>query len=311
MRRPNIENMRRQYIANQSMTEEQLDDEVRWLFANMLSKSNISLQGEPGNGKSSAIRFIADLLGKTVFARNCDRYELTQAYTGLPSIKDGNSSYSNTALKRALKNGGIFLNEESSEMPPSVQKFLSSLLSDDRHDAIIPTEDGSDRTLEEWMNKEDWKVDDFIYMETFNPSHNASGKDNFEESHCSRMDTFEFSDIDSLLSAYIAFDRIGIDIDLPLEERGILNKGDGTYKFTEKKDDTWFNLLGEKLSPDEISEENHSTYLFFNRENLNPNLRDTILENIEKQGAFYLKAMKYLTLVRALASSNVSRKSDI
>ncbi|MBT3297943.1 AAA domain-containing protein [archaeon] len=301
----------RLYIANQGKTSYM--DEIRWLASAMRRKKNIALQGEPGNGKSSAIRFVADIFDRTVFARTCHIHEQEFDYQGRPAFSNGTTFYSDTELTSALRNkSAIFLNEESSEMPPHSQKSLSMLLTGDFLDFTVLDKQGNKVTLREMKDKHGWDVEDFVYAETFNPKRTTSGRDNFEFSHKSRCSPSIFNDIDSFLGAYVAFKTMGIDIDLPLEERGIIYEPKRDLLMYLEKNDSgnWMNIANKEV----IREVGKlATYQYFNRENVkhDSDAWKKVKEQIEGQGDFYLSYLKFLTALRGVVNiKNITSGPD-
>ena len=166
------------YIANQGELDEV--DEIRWLVRAIGRRKHIALSGDPGHGKSSAVRYAAAMLGRKIFPRNCQLHEQTFDYLGRPMLEGGRTSYSVTQFTSALREGGILINEETSEMSPEIQKFLSTLLSDNYRDFVVLDRMGNERTLAYMKEHEGWRIDDFVYIETFNPSRSTTGRDNFE-----------------------------------------------------------------------------------------------------------------------------------
>lgn len=297
--------MDRLYVAHQGSMSQV--DEIRWLVNSISKGKNIALAGQPGNGKSSALRFVADILGQEVSGRTCHQHEQEFHYLGRPKMDDKKTSYASTQFIRALKEGMILLNEESSEMPRSIQKFISTLLTDDYLDFVVLAEDGSEATLREMRDEHDWKVNDFVYTETFNPPVNGN-RDRFEDSHKSRMSPFNFRDLDSLLGAYVALQRLDDNsLDLPLTERGVIYRGKGKeFTLTEKVDGTWKTTKGEDLSEEDL--ENQATYQFFDRTSLeDSDTKDKLIAQLEEKGEFYVKYLKFLTAIRGL----VDKKSII
>lgn len=291
------------YIANQGDLEEL--DEIRWLVRAIGRRKYIAVSGDPGHGKSSAVRYAARILGKKVFSRNCQLHEQTFDYLGRPVLEGGRTFYSITQFTSALKEGGILINEESSEMPPEIQKFLSTLLSDNYQDFIVLDRAGNERTLAYMKEHEGWRIDDFVYVETFNPPKSNTGRDNFEFSHKSRVTPFTFRDLDSLLSAFIGFQRIREDFPLPLLERGVLyDETSGTWFFTEKAGDLWRTRDGRLLTEQES--ERQKTYRYFSRKILADNsVRNRLLDDLKRKGAFYYDLMVFLAGVRGIVISGV------
>jgi len=295
--------MERIYIANQGEIPE--IDEIRWLVDAIGRKKPIALSGDPGNGKSSAIRFAAHVTGIPVFVRNCHTHEQTFDYLGRPILEDGRTSYALTQFTSALKEGGLLINEESGEMPSEIQKYLSTLLSDDWLDFVVLDEQGNERTLRYMRDHKNWNVDGFIYSETFNPPASNTGRDNFEFSHKSRMNSFNFRDIDSLLAMYIAFGFIGESFSLPLTERGVLSDHDtGRTTFTESADGRWHTVHGDILNDTQLIQQN--TYMFFDRRSVDDNaVREKLFSEIKTRNPFYYDLMLFLTGVRGLVNPDV------
>jgi len=293
--------MERLYIANQGEIPE--IDEIRWLVNAIGLKNPIAVSGDPGNGKSSAIRFAAHVAGIPVFVRNCQTHEQTFDYLGRPILEDGKTSYALTQFTSALKKGGLLINEESGEMPSEIQKYLSTLLSDDWLDFVVLDEKGNERTLIYMRDNENWNVDGFIYSETFNPPASNTGRDNFEFSHKSRMNSFNFRDIDSLLALYIAFGTIGESFSLPLIERGVLFDH-GRAIFTESSDGVWHTVYGDMLDDSQLMRQN--TYMFFDRRSVEDNtVREKLFSEIKAKNPFYYDLMLFLTGVRGLVNPDV------
>ena len=293
--------MERLYIANQGEIPE--IDEIRWLVNAIGRKNPIAISGDPGNGKSSAIRFAAYVAGIPVFVRNCQTHEQTFDYLGRPILEDGRTSYGLTQFTSALKEGGLLINEESSEMPSEIQKYLSTLLSDDWLDFVVLDEKGNERTLRYMRDHENWNVDGFIYSETFNPPAGNTGRDNFEFSHKSRMNSFNFRDIDSLLGMYIAFGAIGESFSLPLDERGVLSDS-GRIMFTESENGIWHTIYGDILDDSQLIQ--HNTYKFFDRRSVEDNsVREKLFSEIKTKNPFYYDLMLFLTGVRGLVNPDV------
>jgi hypothetical protein len=291
------------YIANQGELDEM--DEIRWLARALSRKKHISLSGDPGHGKSSAVRFVANMLGKKVFSRNCQLHEQTFDYLGRPMLEGGRTTYTRTQFTSALREGGILINEETSEMPPEIQKYLSTLLSDNYLDFVVLDESGDERTLAYMKKHEGWKIDDFIYVETFNPPKNNTGRDNFEFSHKSRVTPFTFRDLDSLLAAFIAFQMTGEKFPVPLDERGLLydNKSEG-WLFTRKHQDQWWTSDGRPLEPFEIKTQ--KTYLHFPKTIASDAaLRTRLIDELKRKGEFYYDFLLFLAAVRALVNPDV------
>lgn len=294
--------MDRIYIANQALTPQM--DELRWLVTQFSLGENVSLGGEKGNGKSTAVRYAAEIIGKPVFARNCFTTEQPIHYVGTPNLEQGNSGYSETELRKALMKGGILLNEEASEMPMHIQKFLSTLLTEDRPDFIMPDNKGNDVQLRTWKEQEGWKFEDFIYAETYNPAKNASGKDNTADSHGSRMGaSYHFSDIDSLVSAYVALNRIGKSLSLPLETRGIAKQED-QYVFCVQKDGKWVDMAGNAVKKVDFE------YQFLDADALKDRA-DDLKDELKGIDNFYFDILLYLTNVRGLASNMGEIQSEV
>jgi hypothetical protein len=295
--------LERIYIANQGELDE--IDEIRWLAAALNRKKHIALSGDPGHGKSSAVRYVAGMLGLKVFSRNCQLHEQTFDYLGRPMLEGGRTTYTRTQFTSALREGGILINEETSEMPPEIQKYLSTLLSDNYLDFVVLDESGNERTLAYMKAREGWKIEDFIYVETFNPPRNNTGRDNFEFSHKSRVTPFTFRDLDSILAAFIAFQMIEEEFPVPLIERGLVQDNvSGEWLFTEKRQDRWWASDGRPLDPLEIKHQ--KTYLYFPK-TIAPDaaLRRSLIEEIRRKGSFYYDFLLFLAAVRALVNPDV------
>jgi hypothetical protein len=299
----------RVYIANQGEIEQ--IDEIRWLVTALNRKKHVALSGAPGHGKSSAVRYAAGILGKNVFSRNCQLHEQTFDYLGRPMLQGGRTTYSLTQFTSALRLGGILINEETSEMPPEIQKFLSTLLSDNYLDFVVLDESGNERTLAYMKENEGWRVEDFVYVETFNPPMNNTGRDNFEFSHKSRISPFTFRDLDSILAAFIAFYMLGEQFPVPLVERGLfLDKDSGKWVFTEKHQGRWYASDGRPLGPREI--ETQHTYCYFPRSlAYHSSVRDGLIEELKRKSRFYYDFMLFLTAVRALVNPEVFRHDSL
>ena len=291
------------YIANQGDVPG--IDEVRWLVSAVARRKHIALAGDPGHGKSSAIRFAAELMDKPVFSRNCQLHEQTFDYLGRPILEDGKTAYSITRFTSALKEGAILINEETSEMPPEIQKYLSTLLSDNYPDFVVLDEKGNERTLRYMRDVEGWNIGRFVYTETFNPPMNNTGRDNFEFSHKSRVTPFTFKDLDSLLSAHIAFTTMGESFSLPLEERGVLwNPGSSSHLFTEKRNGIWTTSTGVPLDGPDIQRQKR--YRYFDRAAVHEaGTREPVIAELRRKGSFYHDFMVFLTGVRGLVNPEV------
>jgi hypothetical protein len=301
--------VKRIYIANQGEVDE--IDEIRWLARALSRKKHISLSGDPGHGKSSAVRYVAKMLGKKVFSRNCQLHEQTFDYLGRPMLESGRTTYTRTQFTSALREGGILINEETSEMPPEIQKYLSTLLSDNYLDFVVLDERGNERTLAYMQEHEGWKIEDFIYVETFNPPKNNTGRDNFEFSHKSRVTPFTFRDLDSLLAAFIAFRLIEEDFPVPLTQRGILHNSDsGEWLFTEKRHDSWWTSDGRPL--DQLEIKIQKTYLYFPK-NITSDaaLRTRIIDELKRKGRFYYDLLLFLAAARAIVNPDVFRYDSL
>ena len=295
--------MKRLYIANQGDIPE--IDEIRWLINAISRKNPIALSGDPGHGKSSAIRFASEIADIPVFVRNCQTHEQTFDYLGRPILEDGRTSYALTRFTSALKEGGLLINEESGEMPSEIQKYLSTLLSDDWLDFVVLDEKGNERSLRYMRDNEKWNVDGFIYSETFNPPTGNTGRDNFEFSHKSRMNPFNFRDLDSMLAAYIAFDTIGESFSLPLVERGVLfDRDTSNITFTESTDGKWRTINGNILDKTQMKQQN--SYMFFDKRSVEDNtVKEKLFSEIKAKNQFYYDLMLFLTGVRGLVNPDV------
>ncbi len=297
------------YIANQGELDE--IDEIRWIAGALSRKKHISLSGDPGHGKSSAVRYVAKMLGRKVFSRNCQLHEQTFDYLGRPMLEAGRTTYTRTQFTSALREGGILINEETSEMPPEIQKYLSTLLSDNYLDFVVLDESGNERTLAYMKEHEGWKIEDFIYVETFNPPKNNTGRDNFEFSHKSRVTPFTFRDLDSLLAAFIAFQMIDEKFPVPLTERGLVHDNDtGDWLFTEKHQDRWWTSDGRPLDPLEIK--NQKPYLYFPKTiTSDAALRSRLIDELKGKGQFYYDFLLFLAAARALVNPDVFRYDSL
>lgn len=295
--------MERIYIANQGDIPE--IDEIRWLVHAISRRNNIALSGDPGHGKSSAIRYVASIMKKAVFSRNCQLHEQTYDYLGRPMLVNGRTEYSITQFKTALKQGGILINEETSEMPREIQKYLSTLLSDDYLDFVMLDDMGNERSLGYMRDNEGWDIENFIYTETFNPPKSNTGRDNFEFSHKSRVNPFNFRDLDSILSAYIAFERMGEHFSIPLIERGILrDDSNGAYIFTENREGRWSTSDGKTLSPEQTRLQ--ETYCYFDRSIIEDRgVFNSLTGKLKGKGDFFYDFLIFLTALRGLVNPNV------
>ncbi|MGE0792765.1 MAG: AAA family ATPase [Candidatus Woesearchaeota archaeon] len=297
--------MNTEYVANQGTGKL---DEIRTLALAIKNKENVALSGEPGNGKSTTLKFISNLLGKPYCPRTVNKFEQVFDYKGAPIIMNGNVIYTDTMLKRALRTGGVFVNEESSELSEPIQKYLSQLLAD-RESFTIIDEHGNEFTLKEMKEKFDWKIDDFVYSETFNPLHNETGRDNFVDSHRDRMNLKKYNDLDSLLSVYIALNDIGIKTKLPLTERGIIYDSDADKLiFTEQnKDRIWKDVSGKEVSKINLSKQ--KTYMFFNKEQFKDSDRESYIKSVDELDPFYIEAVKYFIGLKHLINKEPSMDS--
>jgi len=291
--------MDRNYIANQGSGAL---DEVRWLISKLKLGQNVSIQGTPGNGKSSLVRFVADIMGKNLYSRACDVNDLISDYSGEVTMHNSGTQLSITPLRLALENGGIFLNEETSEMSGSIQKGLSVLLSDDRLDFNLPTiREQNFKTLNDYK-KDGWKINEFCYVETFNPSNNSVGKDNFEESHANRLASYHFQDIDSLLSIGIELQKQ--DISIPslekcIEQRGVSEK----LEFLNFVEGTWKNFKKEEVKL-------AKAYSYCNSDKLKENFNN-IVEEINEVNSFYISLAKFFVEVKSCININSANTDSL
>lgn len=295
-----------EYIANQG--NEQID-EIRKLAISIKDKQNIAISGEPGNGKSTTIQFVANLLQKGYFPRTVNQFEQEHAYKGAPQILNGETHYADTQLKKALRNGGVFVNEESSELSVPMQKYLSQLLADKDVFTIID-EKGNDFTLKELKENNDWNIDDFVYTETFNPLHNQTGRDNFVDSHKDRMNLIKYNDIDSCLGMYIALRDIGIKTTIPLINRGVIfDKGSNTLTFTEEYNtEKWKTLQGKELTPKQLKSQ--KKYKFFDRENFTEENKNEYISQISNIDSFFVDSVKFFTGIKYLINQKSVTKDS-
>ena len=119
-----------------------VDELTMYQFA-LQNKLNVLLYGEAGTGKTSSSMWIASLLGLPFFAiPSNSALDYTQIVGGYVPNANGSLSWTDGAVTRLVRNGGVLLIGEVNTLAKNVQQFLMPLL--DYRRSITVMENGNE-----------------------------------------------------------------------------------------------------------------------------------------------------------------------
>ena len=119
-----------------------VDELTMYQFA-LANKMNVLLYGEAGTGKTSSTMWIASLLGLPYFAiPSNSALDYTQIVGGYVPNANGSLSWTDGAVTRLVRNGGVLLIGEVNTLAKNVQQFLMPLL--DYRRSITVMENGNE-----------------------------------------------------------------------------------------------------------------------------------------------------------------------
>ena len=119
-----------------------VDELTMYQFA-LANKMNVLLYGDAGTGKTSSSMWIASLLGLPYFAiPSNSALDYTQIVGGYVPNANGSLSWTDGAVTRLVRNGGVLLIGEVNTLAKNVQQFLMPLL--DYRRSITVMENGNE-----------------------------------------------------------------------------------------------------------------------------------------------------------------------
>jgi hypothetical protein len=119
-----------------------VDELTMYQFA-LANKMNVLLYGDAGTGKTSSSMWISSLLGLPYFAiPSNSALDYTQIVGGYVPNANGSLSWTDGAVTRLVRNGGVLLIGEVNTLAKNVQQFLMPLL--DYRRSITVMENGNE-----------------------------------------------------------------------------------------------------------------------------------------------------------------------
>lgn len=114
--------------ASRSVGGNRFDINIHDIMSLILNHHRVNLNGPTGCGKTSALVEFAALLGWPVFRMNGTKDTGYHDYVGTYEAADGKTIWVDGLLTRAMKLGGLFINDDGDRVPAECSQALAAIL---------------------------------------------------------------------------------------------------------------------------------------------------------------------------------------